>query len=234
MMRAMSEQQTGELMQLPRMSWTPSMNGVETVIPAHLMMETALSRVRVRARGHIHVMQECYESSLTSELGSLFVMYGATRHSAFSAALNVFIKHAEEAELTAGNDIIIEESVRNSRLTAGRKIISESDRGRAVGGVLTAERCIELQALGSAAEAETDVHIASEDGFIVCRNVYPGVSITIGGVRRIFRKQAATGAVYRKIFRKEKQLYLSAVTRETNGDEVCYIPSGRPEPLLNP
>ncbi len=234
MMHGMSQQPNGELTQLPPMIWVPSMNGSGAAIAAHLTIETPLSRGQVRARGHIHVMQESYESSLISELGSIFVMYGATRHSSFSAAMNVFVKHAEEADLKAGRDIIIEESVRNSHLEAGRKIISESDRGRAVGGVLTAQQQIELQALGSAAEAPTEVNVLAEDGFIVCRNVYPGVSVTIGGVRRIFRKQAATGAFYRKIFRKEKQLFLSVVTRETDGDEVRYVPSGRPEPLLNP
>ena len=221
-----------ELKQLPRKSWTPALNE-QGVIPAHVTIDQRLNRMRITARGHIIALQECYETTLISQLGSVFVMYGATTHSTFSADLNIYVKHAEEAEITDGQDIVIEDSVRGSRLQAGRRIISESDRGRAVGGTLNAREWVELQTLGSRAEVPTEVAVEAEEGFIVCRGIYPGVTLTIGGVRRIFRQQGEAGGFYRKIFRQENQLYVATVTRETEGDCIRYVPHGRPELLLN-
>ncbi len=209
------------------------MSGADSGVQGHVTVDSALSRAHLKARGHIVAMQECSETTLASELGSVFIMYGATRHSSFTAALNIYVKHADEADLKAGQDIVIEDSVRNSHLEAGRKIISESDRGRAIGGVLTAEQRIELQTLGSPAEASTELNVAEPDGFVVCRNIYPGVSISIGGIRRLFRRHGETGASYRRIFKQDKQLYIVAVIRETTGDAVHYTPAGPPELLLN-
>ncbi|MDD4735502.1 MAG: FapA family protein [Kiritimatiellae bacterium] len=223
---------TEELLQLPQELWSPARNE-QGVIPAHVTIDQPLNRVRLSARGHIIAMQECYETELVSELGSVFVMYGATRHSTFSAGLNVYVKHAEEADITAGQDIVIEDSVRGSHLKAGRRIISESDKGRAIGGVLTAAERIELQALGSPAEISTEVNVLAPDGFIVCKQIYPGVSVSIGGLRRLFRKQGETGAFYRKICRQDKQLFTVVVLRQVEGDTVRYTPTGQPEVLLN-
>ena len=230
-MRAMTHEE--ELQQLPRMLWAPSMAGTDKPIPAHVTVDSPLNRMHLKARGHIMAMQECYETTLVSELGSVFIMYGATRHSTFSAGLNIFIKHAEEAELKAGQDIIIEDSVRGSRLEAGRKIISESDKGRVIGGVLTATERIELQALGSPVEAVTEVNILAPDGFIVCKQIYPGVAVSISGLRRLFRKRGEPGSFYRKIYRQDKQLFTVVVLRQVDGDTVRYTPTGQPEVLLN-
>lgn len=224
-------EQDQQLVQLPQLVWGPALGGPDTVVPAHVMVEGALSRVCLKARGHIIAMQECYETTLVSERGSVFIMYGATHQSKFVAGVNIFVKHAEDATLEAAGDIIIEDSVRGSRLRAGRKIISESDKGRALGGCLTAQIRIELQALGSPAESATEVNVAEADGIILCRQIHPGVTVSIGGVRRVFRLQAATGAFYRKIFMRDRQLFLAPVLREVAGDGFRYVSAGTPELL---
>jgi len=149
-------------------------------VEGHLVLEEDVFHTRVEAEGNIIVNGSAERSHLSSRTGSVFLLFGSTDDTNISAKRNIYVRHSSEAGLTAGEDIIIEKSVSRSVLRAGRKIISETDDAKIVGGRAEAQEQIAVQALGSSSEVTTEVVVANPQGIIVFREIFPGVVLRIG------------------------------------------------------
>lgn len=149
-------------------------------VPGNLVLEADVIHAEIEARGHIIVHGAAEHCHLRSELGSVFLLYGSMEYTRITAGKNIYVKHTSNSGLTAGEDIVIEKSVVRSVLRAGRKVISETDDGRIVGGRVEAEDQICVRSIGSADGTPTEVIVRKPRGVITFSEVFPGVRLQIG------------------------------------------------------
>jgi len=75
---------------------------------------------------------------------------------------NVSVRFAENANIQAGGNIVIHRAALNSRLMAGKRIISVENRGQIIGGELNAKRGAEVKVLGNEQEQKTEISVGSD------------------------------------------------------------------------
>jgi uncharacterized protein (DUF342 family) len=75
---------------------------------------------------------------------------------------NVIVKFAENANIQAGGNIVIQKAAMNSRLSAGDRIISVENRGQIIGGELKAKHGAEVKVLGNELDQKTEISLGSD------------------------------------------------------------------------
>jgi len=140
----------------------------------------SVTNATIKARGHIIVHGGCGKCKLFSEYGSVFLLYGSMQEAHIEAGQNIFVKHTQNSILKAKNDIIIENSVFKSEISAGNKIISETADAKIIGGSATAINEIKINYIGNENGVETALFIESKTGYICADYIYQGASIHFG------------------------------------------------------
>lgn len=161
-------------------------------------------------------MGECEGSRIESECGSVFLLYGSMKKSRVAAGVNIYVKHAQDAELVAGRDVIIEHSVINSNIRAGERIISEQREGRIMGGRGEAGSCIDIFALGSVADVPTEVVIRNAEGCFFAQEIHPKVTLSIGAASRT-TDRAYLGLGLMRVHAEKKMVLVSQGKRVDDG-----------------
>jgi len=75
---------------------------------------------------------------------------------------NVTVKFAENSEIRAGGNIDIKRAALNCSLIAGGRVISLTEKGQIIGGVLKAGEGVEAKILGNESEHKMEVHVGSD------------------------------------------------------------------------
>ncbi len=75
---------------------------------------------------------------------------------------NVVVKFAENANIQAGGNIVIQKAALNSRLSAGNRIISVENRGQIIGGELKASHGAEVKVLGNELDQKTEISLGDD------------------------------------------------------------------------
>lgn len=171
-----------ELRSLPKKIIDHPLRNVPGVLRAegNLVLEEDVFHTQVEARGHIIVNGSAERSRLESELGSVFLLFGSTDYTNIKAGRNIYVRHSSNAGLTAGEDVVIEKSVYQSALRAGRKVQSETDDAKIVGGRVEARDQVDVHTIGSPNEVPTEVVVTNPKGVIVFGELFPGVALSIG------------------------------------------------------
>lgn len=183
---------------------------------AHVTLDGNVSRAWIRAKGHLIILGECEDSRVESECGSVFLLYGSMKKSTVKAGVNLYVKHALDAELEAARDVIIENSVINSSIRAGERIISEQREGRIMGGRSEAGTCIDIFAIGSVADTPTEVVIRNADGCFFTEEIHPKVTLTIGAASRTTDKPYL-GLGLMRVHAEKKMVLVSQGRRVEDG-----------------
>jgi len=183
---------------------------------AHVTLDGNVSRAWIRARGHLIILGECEDSRVESDCGSVFLLYGSMKKSAVKAGMNIYVKHALDAELEAVRDVIIENSMINSNIRAGERIISEQREGRIMGGRSEAGSCIDIFALGSVANTPSEVVIRNADGCFFAQEIHPKVTLTIGAASRTTDKPYL-GLGLMRVHSEKRMVLVSQGRRDEDG-----------------
>lgn len=205
----MSSEPGARLRDLPQATIsTPPAPRARLDFPGSVTCEPDVSNLHVRARGHAVFMGDCSEAEITTELGSAFFLYGATAAMLVHAGLNIYVRHATRTTLAARQDIIVEKTVQQSVLTAGRAVIGEGAESRLAGGETAALRLVQVAALGNAAEVPTLVTVTDPGGSIVAATIHPNVTVRIGSVQLRLREVLRDG--WQRLFLRHGELQVEA------------------------
>ena len=74
----------------------------------------------------------------------------------------VKVKFAENANIQAGQDIVIQRAALNCNLVSGARIISLQEKGQIIGGELRAREGVEVKTLGNESENRMEVFVGSD------------------------------------------------------------------------
>lgn len=149
------------------------------VSDGHLYFESSITNANVNAKGNIIVGDNCEGCTLTSELGSVFILYGSSHNAQVSAGKNIYVKHVVNSNLEAKGDIIIENTSMDSKLQADGKIETESKVGQLIGGEAKAKTLIKSFSIGNRRQRETKIIVEDAEGIVEADMIYPEVSIQI-------------------------------------------------------
>ncbi|MBP7653853.1 DUF342 domain-containing protein [Candidatus Dependentiae bacterium] len=151
----------------------------------NVVLFESITNSSLKAKGHIIIHGGCGKSNLISECGSVFLLFGSMQDANITAGQNIYIKHTQNSVLKAKNDIIIENSVFKSDLTAGNKIISESADAKIIGGKISVGKEVNINTLGNEQGVETFIKVTEKDGVIIAHTVYSGVNIQLWKMNNI-------------------------------------------------
>ncbi|MCL1818494.1 MAG: FapA family protein [Spirochaetaceae bacterium] len=114
----------------------------------------------VKAAGNIEVMGTVSRCNLDAE-GDIIVHQGIAGKSSgkIVSGKSVWSKFIENADVEAGDLVVVSDGIINSRIIANRKIICKGKRASIVGGHCMAAEEIDAKALGSIAGSETILEV---------------------------------------------------------------------------
>jgi uncharacterized protein (DUF342 family) len=114
----------------------------------------------LKAAGNIEIMGTVGKCSLDAE-GDIIVHQGIAGKSAgkIISGKSVLSKFIENADVEAGDMVMVSDGIINSRIIANRKIICKGKRASIVGGHCMAAEEIDAKALGSIAGSETILEV---------------------------------------------------------------------------
>ncbi len=114
----------------------------------------------VKASGNIEVMGGVGKSNLDAE-GDIIVHQGvgAKNEGRVRAGRNVWSKFIENADVTAGDLVVVSDGIMNSHVIAQRKVICKGKRASIVGGHVRAAEEINAKSLGAVAGTETVLEV---------------------------------------------------------------------------
>jgi len=191
----------------------------------NLTVEGDVSRVKLRVAGNVVFAGDCSEAEIVAAQGSAFFLYGASTNMLVHAGRNIYVRHATLTTLAAKHDIVIEQSVMRSILTAGDKVVSESAAGRIIGGECHAGRQIRVNSAGNDAGLPTILTIGSAAGALVVQQLYPNVTVTIDGVQLRLR-QPVRGAGPLLIRLQDRQLTVTDMVPAADGPDALRPVAG--------
>ncbi|MBN1649359.1 MAG: DUF342 domain-containing protein [Spirochaetales bacterium] len=115
---------------------------------------------KVKAAGNIEVMGTVGKADLDAE-GDIIVHQGITAKSGGSirAGKSVWAKFVENAEVEAGEMVVVSDGIINSKVSADKRVICQGKRASIVGGKVRATEEINAKQLGSVAGGETIVEV---------------------------------------------------------------------------
>ncbi|MTH54913.1 DUF342 domain-containing protein [Bacillus mangrovi] len=94
--------------------------------------------------------------------GDLFIKGGVFGKGSIKAAKSIFVKHANECSLEAGEDLHIGFYSMGSNLTA-KNVITEQQRGKIIGGRITAQGKVFANEIGNRIELKTHIQVEGFD-----------------------------------------------------------------------
>lgn len=115
---------------------------------------------KVKAAGNIEVMGTVAKADLDAE-GDIIVHQGITAkgEGKIRAGKSVWAKFVENADVDAGEMVVVSDGIINSKVTADKKIICQGKRASIVGGHIRSTEEINAKQLGSIAGGETIVEV---------------------------------------------------------------------------
>ncbi len=169
----------------------------------------SISNAAITAKGHIIIHGGCGSSSLTSEQGSVFLLFGSMQETNITSFHNIYVKHTQNSILKAGKDVIIESSVFKSNITAGDRVISEAIDSKIIGGKVTAKNEINIDIIGNDKGVETILAVENPEGIVRSTLLYPGAYISIGKLPPYKISRIIKGRI--KLSIKNKQVHLENI-----------------------
>ncbi|MEK0316014.1 DUF342 domain-containing protein [Cohnella sp. 56] len=119
-----------------------------------------LTGFRVRASGDIRVTGGVEGAEVESD-GSIEIAGGiiGSGKGHVKAGVNVKCSFMQESNVTAGQDVIVLQSIMHSNIRAGRSIRCEGAKGLVVGGVLQAADLVVARTIGNAMSTVTSIEV---------------------------------------------------------------------------
>lgn len=114
---------------------------------------------RVKAGENVEVHGSVCGGSVEGE--SVFIKMGiqGMQKGQVLAVKTVAAKFIENAQVVAGEDVVVSEAVLHSKVSAGRRIIVDGKRGMVIGGTITAGEEIRSKSLGTHMATNTEVEV---------------------------------------------------------------------------
>jgi len=119
-----------------------------------------LSGFRVRASGDIRVIGGVEGAELEAD-GSIEVTGGilAGNKGAIKAAKNVKSSFIQDANVYAGEDVLVSQSIMHSNVKAGRNVICSGAKGLIVGGIIQAGEHVIARTIGNSMSTSTTIEV---------------------------------------------------------------------------
>ncbi|WP_274361456.1 DUF342 domain-containing protein [Paenibacillus thermotolerans] len=119
-----------------------------------------LTGFRVKAAGDIRVTGGVEGAELEAD-GSIDIAAGivAANKGKVIAGVNVKSSFVQEANITAGEDVIVSQSIMHSHVRAGRGVYCKGAKGLIVGGVIQAGEKIEVRTVGNTMSTPTSLEV---------------------------------------------------------------------------
>lgn len=156
----------------------------------------------VQAEGDVEVRQ-AVEGGIVKAGGNVFVKEGirGIGKGRISAGGSVYARYLENAYVEASQDVIIGESVIQSTISAGGKVIVRGESGQLVGGFCCAGREIEAKSVGSQLEVATQLQVGIKPDLMA-------------EIKAIIQKEAEVKAQLERITNTLQRLLNAQASRE--------------------
>ncbi|SFM30284.1 DUF342 domain-containing protein [Salibacterium qingdaonense] len=125
------------------------------------------SGFELKAQGDIRVLGTVEAAVLTAS-GSIFINAGvnARNKGSIEAGHSVHATYLNEADVSAGADIVVKQTVMHSRCTAGGSLICNQGRGLVIGGIISAVHEINVNEAGNSMNTPTSFYIGATHGYV--------------------------------------------------------------------
>jgi len=119
-----------------------------------------LSGFRIKASGDIRVIGGVEGAELYAD-GSIEITSGILggNKGLVKAKKNVKCSFIQDANVEAGEDIIVNQSILHSRIRAGRNVICQGSKGLIVGGVIQAGQQVTARVIGNSTSTPTTIEV---------------------------------------------------------------------------
>ncbi len=119
-----------------------------------------LSGFKVMAAGDIRVYGGVESADLVAE-GSIEISAGILGHNKgmIRAGKSIKTSFVQDGNLSAGEDIIVSQSIMHSQVRAGRNVICRGAKGLIVGGVIQAGEKVEARTIGNTMSTVTSIEV---------------------------------------------------------------------------
>jgi uncharacterized protein (DUF342 family) len=184
----------------------------------------------IKASGNIEIYGLVDKASLTAE-GDIIVRRGIAgkKGETVTAGHSIWAKFIENAEIKAGDMVVVSDGILNSNIIADKRIICQGKRAMIIGGRLRAAEEIRAKSFGSpSGNTETVCEVgldpnkkALREGLMAKRNYFKteldGISINLQTLTNIKRQ--------RKSLPEDKEQFLAELTENHKkiGDEIAKI-----------
>ncbi|MFH1562258.1 MAG: FapA family protein [Nitrospirota bacterium] len=149
---------------------------------------------KVKATGNIHVGKNIGKAILETATGDV---YGQVLDGSQIKAANIFAKSVKSANLEATKNVLVNEEIINSQVTA-QKVILRENKGLISGGKITAHSLIEAKVIGNKDDVPPTLIVDADGKVAGSSSIYPGTKITIGNITIAIKKEV-NGVLYHKI-----------------------------------
>ncbi|SFP08276.1 DUF342 domain-containing protein [Salibacterium halotolerans] len=125
------------------------------------------SGFELKAEGDIRVLGTV-EAAVLEASGSIFINAGvnARNKGRINAGQNVHATYLNEADVSAGADIVVKQTIMHSRCTTGGTLICNQGRGQVVGGVISAVQEINVNEAGNTMNTPTSFYIGATRDYV--------------------------------------------------------------------
>jgi len=142
----------------------------------------------VKATGNIHVGKNVAKAILESTTGDVCVEGNVLPKAQIKAAKNILACSVKKATLEAGENVIINEEIIDSLVTA-KNVILQENKGLICGGRIIAHSLIEAKVIGNKDNTPTTLIIGADGKISASSSIYPQTKITIGNITICIKRE---------------------------------------------
>ncbi len=176
---------------------------------------------RVEGTKGVNVAGNVGKAVIKSE-GDVIVQNGIVgKHRGYVFAKgNITAKFAENANIEAGGDVVIQRAALNCKIISGGMIISKKEKGQIIGGVLKATKGLEVKILGNESEHKMEIYAGIDYTLEnTIRNVRKKIANYLDAIKRvnllIEKLEKASAGNPGTLSERLKSVYIEAKRRKT-------------------
>ncbi|MEW6096136.1 MAG: FapA family protein [bacterium] len=153
--------------------------------------------LKVKATGNIHVGKNVGKAILESTTGNVYVEEQVLPEAQIKAAKNIIAKSVRKATLEALGNVIVNDELIDSNLSA-KNVLLKENKGLICGGKIIAHSLIEAKVIGNKDKTTTTLIVDADGKVSASSSIYPQTKITIGNIT-IGIKREVKEVLYHKI-----------------------------------
>ncbi|HOJ50288.1 MAG TPA: FapA family protein [Spirochaetota bacterium] len=115
---------------------------------------------KIKAAGDVRIVGVIHNAEIIAE-GKVFCK-GGLKGGKIKCGQSIYTKYIDNAEISAGIDVVVSEEIINSKVEAGGRIICVSGKGGVVGGEITAGKFIVAKRIGSESYTKTLIEVGTD------------------------------------------------------------------------